>query len=118
MKKGKTVIPYPEKSFIGQPFMKSHFDITLQAAGVMRDFHFLLISYSPDLFYPNQLWYHITVMNDDELLLFRMKRNEKDEWKIDNQVLPEWVFKAEPELGKTIENENSGIWSSSYQKNS
>jgi hypothetical protein len=86
--------------------MKSHFDIILHAGGQDRQFHFLLISYSSDLFYPNQLWYHITVNNDDELLLFRMKRNEKDEWKIDNQVLPEWVFKAEAELSLTIMQEN------------
>jgi hypothetical protein len=86
--------------------MKPHFDISLDTGGVSRKFHFLLISYSTDLFYPDQLWYHITVMNDDELLLFRMKRNEKEEWKIDNQVLPEWVFDAEAELRKTIENEN------------
>jgi hypothetical protein len=87
--------------------MQAHFDTTIQAGGINRDFHFLLISYSSDLFYPNQLWYHITVMNDDELLLFRMRKNDKEEWKIDNQVLPEWVFKAEAELSETIKNENA-----------
>jgi hypothetical protein len=86
--------------------MKSHFNITTHAGGADREFHFLLISYSTDLFKPNQLWYHITVMNGDELLLFRMRKNEKDEWKIDNQVMPDWVFHAETELGKLIEIEN------------
>jgi len=86
--------------------MKSHFNKTIYAGGANREFHFLLISYSTDLFKPNQLWYHITVLDEDELLLFRMKRNEKDEWKIDNQVLPDWVFTAETELGRLIENEN------------
>jgi hypothetical protein len=46
-------------------------------------------------------------MNYDELLLFRMRKNDKEEWKIDNQVLPEWVFKVEAELSETIKNENA-----------
>ena len=86
--------------------MQAHFDMTIQAGGIKRDFHFLLISYSSDLFYPDQLWYHITVMNDDELLLFRMRKNNKEEWKIDNQVLPDWLFKAESELSERINHEN------------
>jgi hypothetical protein len=106
MKKEKTVITYLKESLSGRFFMKSHFNITIYAGGVNREFHFLLISYSTDLFKPNQLWYHITVMNDDELLLFRMRKNEKDEWKIDNQVMPDWVFTAEGELSKHIEKEN------------
>jgi hypothetical protein len=91
-------------------FMQAHFDMTIHAGGMNRDFHFLLISYSSDLFYPNQIWYHITVMNDDELLLFRMRKNDNGEWKIDNQVLPEWVFKVEAELSDTIKNENIHSW--------
>jgi hypothetical protein len=88
------------------PTMRVHFDRILQAGGISRQFHFLQIRYATELFQPEELWYHVTVMTDDELLLFRMRQNPRGEWKIDNQVMPEWVFLAEPDLQKILAEEH------------
>jgi hypothetical protein len=83
--------------------MKPHFERSILAGGLSREFHFLLMSYAPGLTTSDEFWYHITVMTEEGLLLFRMKQDAHGEWKIDNQAMPGWIFSAEPDLRRSIE---------------
>ena len=37
--------------------------------------------------------------------IFKMQRNESDQWTIDNKNLPVWIYEAEGQLSEAIRNE-------------
>ena len=50
--------------------------------------------------------FHVDV-NDDRgnRLMFRMQRDEKGQWRVPQQPLPQWVFESEGKLHELIEQE-------------
>lgn len=51
--------------------------------------------------------YAITVVDDsNKSTTFRMKRDESEQWKIQAQVLPQWIHDIELELNDAIESAN------------
>ena len=64
-------------------------------------------SFMPSFLTGQDQHYAITVVDDyKKSLTFRMKRDESDQWKLQAQVLPQWIHDIELELNDAIESSN------------
>jgi len=79
--------------------MKPYFTKLVKAGNRLREFNFRKFS-DPVNFV------HVDVSDErGSRLVFKMQRSEKDQWKIDDKNLPDWIYEAEEKLSSAIQNE-------------
>lgn len=80
--------------------MRENFTKTIKSGGIEREFKFIKV------FYGSEPWYHISFIQNNKREEFRMYKNEHEEWKISDSILPSWIFESECDFSNALE-ENS-----------
>ena len=77
--------------------MKGHFTKLVKAGDRLREFNFRkLPGPSSD--------FHVDVSDErGSRHVFKMRKESADEWKIENENLPKWIYEVEKNLGDAIE---------------
>ena len=77
-----------------------HFTKLVKASERLREFNFRMLPGTS-----NHL-FHVDVPDDrGNRIVFKMQKEDNQEWKIVGQQLPEWVYKSEKSLNDMIEEE-------------
>ena len=77
--------------------MKPYFTKLVKAGDRLREFNFRTLSV-PE----NRI--HVDVSDErGSRHIFRMQRIESDQWKIEDQHLPDWIYEAQDRLSEAIE---------------
>ncbi len=82
-------------------FVKNvQFTKLLKVEGRLREFNFRKLNGE------NEGIFTVDVVDDrGNRILFRMQKDEQQEWKIQPQQLPKWVIETEPRLHEILEEE-------------
>lgn len=79
--------------------MKPYFTKLVKAGDRLREFNFRKFSAPADLI-------HVDVSDErGSRHIFKMQRSDKDQWKIDDKNLPDWIYEAEEKLNEAIRHE-------------
>jgi hypothetical protein len=78
--------------------METDFSTTILCKdGQKREFHFARIN-------SVAIYFHISVVDSNgRLITATLARDEKGQWKLHEQELPNWFITVEPELGNEVE---------------
>jgi hypothetical protein len=77
--------------------MKGHFTKLVKAGDRLREFNFRKLPGNPSDF-------HVDVSDErGSRHVFKMRKEQEDQWKIENENLPNWIYEAEKKLGDAIE---------------
>lgn len=80
--------------------MKGHFTKLVKAGDRLREFNFRKL--------PSQLGnlFHVDVSDErGGRHIFKMHKEEENQWKIDDQNLPRWIYDAQDKLVEAINNQ-------------
>ena len=79
--------------------MKPYFTKVVKAGDRLREFNFRTLSVPKNLI-------HVDVSDErGSRHIFKMQRFEPDQWKIEDQNLPEWIYEAQDGLSAAIQHE-------------
>jgi len=79
--------------------MKPYFTRLVKAGDRLREFNFRKFAAPTNMI-------HVDVSDErGSRHTFKMQRSETDEWKIDEQNLPPWIYEAEEKLNAAIRDE-------------
>ncbi len=77
--------------------MSTYFSKVIKAKDKLREFNFRQLLSAPEGLY------HIDVSDDrGNRIIFKMRKEQDGQWKLVDQVLPEWIHYAEPNLSDAI----------------
>lgn len=77
--------------------MKGHFTKLVKAGDRLREFNFRKLPGGASDF-------HVDVSDErGSRHIFKMRKEQEDQWKIENENLPKWIYEAEKSLGDAIE---------------
>lgn len=80
--------------------MKGHFTKLVKAGDRLREFNFRKL---PS---PIGNLFHVDVSDErGGRLIFKMHKEEENQWKIDEENLPGWIYDAQDKLAEAINNE-------------
>jgi hypothetical protein len=82
--------------------MKAQFTKLLKAGNRIREFNFRKLPGTP-----NYNLFHVDISDDrGNRIIFKIKKDGGDPWKIIDEDLPQWIYEAEGKLNDVMEEPN------------